>query len=238
MTTDMNDRSWQWFLREIKRRKVIRSCVVYVLLCWGALQVADIIFPALEMGESSASRVFLYAAVAGFPVVCGVAWFYELSPDGIVRTTSFVERRLVEGISPINDRRQASMSNYFRKGLVEEGADFGWIISAETGPLIGLSYGIAGRMLIGRAPDCDLVIVNPEVSRHHACLDIEGDELVVEDLGSSNGTVVNGKLVVGKQTLRHKDEMRLHDIVFRVTESFSRTATKSGALNETTVIKS
>jgi len=65
-----------------------------------------------------------------------------------------------------------------------------------------------------------------------------GDELVVEDLGSSNGTVVNGKLVVGKQTLRHKDEMRLHDIVFRVTESFSRTATKSGALNETTVIKS
>lgn len=236
MTMDTSEKPWRRLMRELKRRKVARSCIVYVVLCWGALQVADIIFPALEMGESSASKMFLYAAVAGFPVVFALSWFYRISPEGLVRTTSFVERRLIDSLSPINERRQQSMSNYFRKDLEDGQEEYGWIISAETGPLLGLSYGVAGPMLLGRAPDCDLVIVNPEVSRHHARLSIEGNELVVEDLGSSNGTVVNGKLVVGRQALHHKDEMRFHDIVFRVTESFS--AGKTAAMNETTLIKS
>ena len=117
MTMDTSEKPWRRLMRELKRRKVARSCIVYVVLCWGALQVADIIFPALEMGESSASKMFLYAAVAGFPVVFALSWFYRISPEGLVRTTSFVERRLIDSLSPINERRQQSMSNYFRKDL-------------------------------------------------------------------------------------------------------------------------
>ena len=208
-----------------------------MVLCWGALQVADIIFPALEMGDSSAFRLFLLAALGGFPVIIALAWFYKLSPEGIVRTTSFVERRVVENVRPINDRRQPTMTNYFRKDD-EETEDFSWIISAETGPLTGLSYRVAGPMVLGRAPDCDLVIVNPEISRHHARLDLEDDDLYIEDMGSSNGSVVNGKMVVGRHPLRHKDEMRFHDIVFRVTESGSRAGKQASAMHETTLIKS
>lgn len=48
------------------------------------------------------------------------------------------------------------------------------------------------RWLIGRAPDCDLVVNLPEVSTHHCRLSRTDKGFVLEDLGSSNGTHVNG----------------------------------------------
>jgi transcriptional regulator with PAS, ATPase and Fis domain len=46
-----------------------------------------------------------------------------------------------------------------------------------------------GRVVIGRASDSDLVVDDPSMSRHHACLHI-AESLVIEDLGSANGTFV------------------------------------------------
>jgi pSer/pThr/pTyr-binding forkhead associated (FHA) protein len=57
---------------------------------------------------------------------------------------------------------------------------------------------------IGRLPDNTIVIDNPAVSGHHACVFREGDHFVVEDLGSTNGTFVNEKRV-SRQTLRNGD---------------------------------
>ncbi len=53
------------------------------------------------------------------------------------------------------------------------------------------------RTLIGRALDCDIRIANPEVSRHHCVLRREGSRSFLEDLGSSNGTYVNGVRLTG-----------------------------------------
>ena len=54
----------------------------------------------------------------------------------------------------------------------------------------------SGRpIVIGRQPDADLVIPDELVSRRHARLAFEGEELVVEDLGSTNGTYLNGMRV-------------------------------------------
>ncbi len=50
-------------------------------------------------------------------------------------------------------------------------------------------------LVIGRQPDADLVLPDEAVSRRHARLAFEGDELVVEDLGSTNGTYLNGARV-------------------------------------------
>ena len=47
--------------------------------------------------------------------------------------------------------------------------------------------------LLGRGTDCDLRLVDPGVSRHHAEIRIEGSEIVLVDLGSTNGTFVNGQ---------------------------------------------
>ena len=47
-------------------------------------------------------------------------------------------------------------------------------------------------LLIGRSPGCDLVLEDPTVSRHHAELIRERDRWVLRDMGSTNGTRVNG----------------------------------------------
>lgn len=205
------------FLRELKRRKVLRTCALYILLCWGALQVGDILFPALGLDADIASRNLLAAAVLGFPVTFALAWFYQITPEGIVRTPPFVERRVLSNIRPINDRRNRPVSTYFRRG--DPHPDFDWILTAETGPLAGLSFGVTRALTLGRALDCDVAIVSPHVSRIHARLDLEDGRLHIEDLGSANGTVVNGQPLQSRRALSHDDEVRLHDIVFRVAEA-------------------
>jgi hypothetical protein len=47
--------------------------------------------------------------------------------------------------------------------------------------------------IIGRASDCDLLLHSPFVSRHHARLLVATDEIVLADLGSRHGTIVNGE---------------------------------------------
>ncbi len=230
-----NDKSSNSFFRELKRRKVTRTCILYIVLCWGVLQVGDILYPALGLDPDKASLAFLYLAVAGFPVTFLVAWFLQLTPHGIVRTGSFVERRVLSNVAPINERRQVvNMTTYFRKG--EEHQDYHWIVSAETGPLAGLSFGVTKTLMLGRSLDCDIAMVSPQVSRNHARLELEGEKLILEDLGSANGTVVNGKSVEGRQELRNDDEIRFHDIIFRVKESFTGSRSEIEAMHQTTFI--
>ena len=45
---------------------------------------------------------------------------------------------------------------------------------------------------IGKAPDCDLIVVKDVVSQKHCRLSFEGGKYILEDLGSTNGTFVNG----------------------------------------------
>ena len=49
--------------------------------------------------------------------------------------------------------------------------------------------------LIGRDPDCDIVIIDPRVSRRHAVLRLEDGRWVLADNGSANGTFLNGQRV-------------------------------------------
>jgi pSer/pThr/pTyr-binding forkhead associated (FHA) protein len=49
--------------------------------------------------------------------------------------------------------------------------------------------------LLGRGTDCDLRLVDTGVSRHHAELRVEDTQVVLVDLGSTNGTLVNGQPV-------------------------------------------
>ncbi len=60
------------------------------------------------------------------------------------------------------------------------------------------------RTTLGRRPYNDVVIDNLAVSGEHAVLQMKGSEVLLEDLGSTNGTYVNGK-AVKQQVLRHDD---------------------------------
>ncbi len=221
-------------LRELRRRKVIRTCVLYSLVCWGALQVGEFVYPAIGLDEDRASATFLYLALAGFPLTVFIAWFFQITPTGVVRTNAFVEHRVLNNIPPINDRRREGVSPLARP---ESEADYGWILSAETGPLAGLDFAVTRPLVMGRALECDLAIVSPHVSRQHARLELEDDKLVVEDLGSSNGTLVSGVRLNGRRQLKHDDELRFYDIVFRVKENFSRPRSEIASMNKTTFIE-
>jgi hypothetical protein len=66
---------------------------------------------------------------------------------------------------------------------------------------------------IGRDPGNRVVINDPQISRQHARITPQGGLMVLEDLGSTNGTTVNGLRISASHTLAHGDEIGLGDNV-------------------------
>jgi pSer/pThr/pTyr-binding forkhead associated (FHA) protein len=62
---------------------------------------------------------------------------------------------------------------------------------------------------IGRSDECDIALPDRQVSRYHARIFWQGDSYVVEDLGSKNGTHVNGQEVKETTTLQDGDELQI-----------------------------
>jgi predicted component of type VI protein secretion system len=62
---------------------------------------------------------------------------------------------------------------------------------------------------LGRSRDCDIVVEDANVSRHHAELRPRGGTWVITDLGSTNGTRLNGREVQGPEVVRPGDEIEL-----------------------------
>jgi hypothetical protein len=68
-------------------------------------------------------------------------------------------------------------------------------------------YSVDGTTRVGRGDESEIVLVDPSVSRAHAIVEIEGAQPVVRDLGSTNGTFVNGRRV-SVEALRDGDELQ------------------------------
>lgn len=75
------------FFRELKRRNVYKVAVAYAVVAWLLIQVATQTFPFLEI-PAWAVRLVIMVLLLGFPVAIVIAWAFELTPDGIVRTES------------------------------------------------------------------------------------------------------------------------------------------------------
>ena len=74
----------------------------------------------------------------------------------------------------------------------------------------------AGRNIIGRDIDVDVRIDSAGVSRKHAVITIVGANASIDDLGSKNGTYLNGARVLSSMPLNDGDEIRLGSAVFRL----------------------
>lgn len=82
------------------------------------------------------------------------------------------------------------------------------------GPQPGQPFPLDKDVLtLGRAPGNDIVINDPQVSRQHARITRQGELMVIEDLGSTNGTFVNGMRLRGPHTLASGDVIGLGDAV-------------------------
>lgn len=77
---------------------------------------------------------------------------------------------------------------------------------------------LADRTVLGRHPSCDIVIPDTSVSRHHAAFIRDGKRVLIEDLRSRNGTLVNGQRVAGQRPLSDRDEVSVGEqqMLFRI----------------------
>ncbi|TXS95951.1 tetratricopeptide repeat protein [Parahaliea maris] len=75
------------FLGELKGRGVYRVAGFYAAGSWALLQVADVFFPILGLPDWAITSLLAVAA-AGFPLAMGLAWVFDLTPEGIVETPS------------------------------------------------------------------------------------------------------------------------------------------------------
>lgn len=95
-----------------------------------------------------------------------------------------------------------------------------WLLSgqlADDQPVRNVRVG-ASRFTVGRKPEASLCIPSPTVSREHAELTVVDRGLLLRDLGSTNGTSVNGVRITEPCTARHGDLIQFGQIVFRVVQ--------------------
>ena len=69
---------------ELKRRKVFRVATVYLIATWLLIQLADTLFPILNLPDWSVRLVTVFLLI-GFPIAVILAWAFEMTPDGIKR---------------------------------------------------------------------------------------------------------------------------------------------------------
>lgn len=93
-----------------------------------------------------------------------------------------------------------------------------WKLSVERGPkeLRGVNVAVTGPVIVGRAPGADIVIAAGYVSGRHAKFQVMGQNLFVEDLGSTNGTCVNGQQISAPCALKSGDVVNVGDVSIRV----------------------
>jgi hypothetical protein len=83
------------------------------------------------------------------------------------------------------------------------------LVGLHPGPHAGQHIGLAnGYLVVGRGADCGLRLGDRRVSRKHAALTVHGDHAWLEDLGSAEGTFVNGQRVRGRRELRRGDVLK------------------------------
>jgi len=83
------------------------------------------------------------------------------------------------------------------------------VLVGQGGPLNGYRWSLASHLIIGRTGSCDIAITNQQVSREHARISMSDDGPTLEDLGSKNGTFLNGKPVTDLKFLEDGDVIQI-----------------------------
>ncbi len=167
------DRLINWF-KELQRRKVTQVTGVYLVFAWGAsLGFAELLptFGAPDWVVQSAI-IFLLALT---PVVAALAWYFEYTKEGIVRDP--------EDMPKVLETEIAATQMY-------RGVQVRWNESGRT-----RTQYFSHDFTLGRDTNCDVTVNDPLASREHARVARQEGRWVIMDLGSSNGTLIDGTRV-------------------------------------------
>lgn len=116
---------------EMRRRRMLRTAALYIVGTWLVMQVADVVFPALDIPER-AIRYVLIAALLGFPAAVVFGWFYDVGMDGIRRT------------APAGPEETAASQRLRRSDYL--------ILTALAGVVVAILYSAIGNVIETPAP--------------------------------------------------------------------------------------
>ena len=149
------------------------------------------------------SELVVVALKLGF---LALLWLFILFVGNVVRTdlfgrkvpaTEIAQASLVATAGPT-----AKMSRKVEKRLPTT-------LKVTHGRQAGLTVPLAGGVLIGRSPDCQLLLEDDYVSTKHARIVVTATGYQVEDLGSTNGTFVNNQRVSAPTAFGPGDTLRI-----------------------------
>ena len=104
--------------------------------------------------------------------------------------------------------------------LTDNSQGTSWQLIGLSPALADLTIDIDKSLSIGRSDSNDLVLATSQISRQHAKINRIGEQLYVQDLGSSNGTFINGeRIAADAHALQATDELAFADLVFLVVNA-------------------
>lgn len=92
--------------------------------------------------------------------------------------------------------------------------------------ILGEEFAVTEELHIGRSRSCHIFLQDPEVSRHHATVWVEGEILYIKDENSSNGTFVNKEQIEGDIILKDGDEIKIGNMIIKVHAPFTEAKTR------------
>lgn len=167
---------------ETKRRNVFKVAGAYALTAWGASLGAAELLPAFGAPEW-AVRAFVVAAILGLPIAVALAWAFEITPSGIVRDPTPAIARPPEGASLQQDNTTVMFGT---RGVVSVAWTNGGTRHEKT---------FVRDFRLGRDAGCEIHIDDPMISRRHAAVSYGDGRWWISDLGSRNGTLLDGQPV-------------------------------------------
>jgi hypothetical protein len=172
-------------IRELSRRRVIRSVGAYIGAVWVVSLGAAELFPTFGLPDGSV-RALVLIGLAGIPLVALLSWKFDLTRGGLIR----------------DSRRDTGESPVPRSGAVPPRTT----VTRHRGDFVTVSWtrrdgvrakrDFSNNFTIGRDPDVDLQLDDARVSRRHLEIRLENGRWKVHDLHSSNGTYLNGSPVI------------------------------------------
>jgi TolB-like protein/Tfp pilus assembly protein PilF len=119
------------FYRELRRRKVMRVAAVYIVTAWVAIEVASVVVPELMLPEWLSVRLVILLALMAFPFVVGLAWVFDLTRAGVLRTPALTDPGNEPAALPAPPERSLAVlpfrniggdieNEYFCEGLAED----------------------------------------------------------------------------------------------------------------------
>ena len=181
---------------ELVRRQVFRTLGAYIVIIWGLAQGIAGLFPSFGIPDW-VTRSFIYAAIFATPLVAWLAWRYQFTMQGLVRDPEDEEAAL-DGTGLLNRAR----SRHDPLGV--SAIIVSWQSEGEERQMVESTEPI----VIGRDTGCDVVIMNPHVSRSHAVIWAHNSAWYVTDLQSANGTWLGGARIE-ERGLRDRDTLSL-----------------------------